>query len=72
MFYWVIFDYEKRKKEIKENELKLDASNFWDNKCNVPEINRVQLNNTIIEELKKILWGKYYKLGKQQKLLSEK
>ncbi len=40
--------------------------------CYVPEINSLKPDNTITEGLKKILWEKYYKLGKQQKLLSEK
>ena len=40
--------------------------------CYVPDISGSKSNNIITEELKKILWEKYYKLGKQQKLLSEK
>ena len=40
--------------------------------CYVPDISVSKSNNIITEELKKILWEKYYKLGNQQNLLSAK
>ena len=37
--------------------------------CKVPEINTLYLYNSITENIKKILWDKYYMDGQQQQLL---